>query len=64
MQCSDGGLGVALSESAFSGDLGMTIELTKVPVDNIKRADTPYFAHNFIIIRFFLPIHNGHDHDI
>jgi phosphoribosylformylglycinamidine synthase II len=44
--CSDGGLGVALAESAFSGDFGMTIELTKVPVENIKRADTILFSES------------------
>jgi phosphoribosylformylglycinamidine synthase len=44
--CSDGGLGVALAESAFSGELGMTIELTKVPVENIKRADTILFSES------------------
>ncbi|HEY9205239.1 MAG TPA: phosphoribosylformylglycinamidine synthase subunit PurL [Candidatus Methanoperedens sp.] len=44
--CSDGGLGVALAESAFSGDLGITIELTKVPVENIKRADTILFSES------------------
>ncbi|MCX9012386.1 MAG: phosphoribosylformylglycinamidine synthase subunit PurL [Candidatus Methanoperedens sp.] len=44
--CSDGGLGVALAESAFSGDLGMTVELTKVPVENIKRADTILFSES------------------
>jgi len=44
--CSDGGLGVALAESAFSGDLGMTIELTKVPVENIRRADTILFSES------------------
>ncbi len=44
--CSDGGLGVALAESAFSGDLGMTIELTKVPVENIKRTDTIMFSES------------------
>lgn len=44
--CSDGGLAVALAESAFSGDLGMTIGLTKVPVENIKRADTILFSES------------------
>ncbi|NJD77998.1 MAG: phosphoribosylformylglycinamidine synthase subunit PurL [Candidatus Methanoperedens sp.] len=44
--CSDGGLGVALAESAFSGELGITIELTKVPVENIKRADTILFSES------------------
>ncbi len=44
--CSDGGLGVALSESAFSGNFGMMIELTKVPVENIRRADTILFSES------------------
>lgn len=44
--CSDGGLGVALAESAFSGDLGMTVELTKVPVENIRRADITIFSES------------------
>lgn len=44
--CSDGGLGVALAESAFSGDLGMTVDLAKVPVENIKRADTILFSES------------------
>ncbi len=44
--CSDGGLGVALAESAFSGEFGMNIELTKVPVENIKRADTILFSES------------------
>jgi phosphoribosylformylglycinamidine (FGAM) synthase-like enzyme len=44
--CSDGGLAVALAESAFSGCLGMTIELTKVPVENIKRVDTILFSES------------------
>ncbi len=44
--CSDGGLGVALAESAFSGELGMTIELTKVPVENIRRTDTILFSES------------------
>jgi phosphoribosylformylglycinamidine synthase II len=44
--CSDGGLGVALAESAFSGEFGMTIELTKVPVENIRRADTILFSES------------------
>ena len=44
--CSDGGLGVALAESAFSGGLGMTIELAKVPVENIRRSDTILFSES------------------
>ncbi len=30
--CSSGGLGVALSEMAISGDLGAVIDLSKVPI--------------------------------
>jgi phosphoribosylformylglycinamidine synthase II len=44
--CSDGGLGVALAESAFSGGLGMTIKLTEVPVENIRRSDTILFSES------------------
>ncbi|MBU4075637.1 MAG: phosphoribosylformylglycinamidine synthase subunit PurL [Euryarchaeota archaeon] len=44
--CSDGGLAVALAESAFSGELGMTVELTNVPVENIKRTDTILFSES------------------
>ncbi|MCE8424656.1 MAG: phosphoribosylformylglycinamidine synthase subunit PurL [Candidatus Methanoperedens sp.] len=44
--CSDGGLGVALAESAFSGDLGMTIHLTEVPVENVSLADTILFSES------------------
>ncbi|MBU2258913.1 MAG: phosphoribosylformylglycinamidine synthase, partial [Candidatus Omnitrophica bacterium] len=32
--CSEGGLGVACSEMAFSGDLGMDIFLSEVPYEN------------------------------
>ncbi|HSX04210.1 MAG TPA: phosphoribosylformylglycinamidine synthase subunit PurL [Rhabdochlamydiaceae bacterium] len=33
--CSDGGLAVALAESAFSGGLGMEISLSQVPVEGV-----------------------------
>ncbi|NUM53117.1 MAG: phosphoribosylformylglycinamidine synthase [Candidatus Hydrogenedentes bacterium] len=32
--CSDGGLGAALAESAFAGGFGMEIDLTKIPAAN------------------------------
>jgi phosphoribosylformylglycinamidine synthase len=41
--CSDGGLGVALAETAFSGGLGMGIELARVP-GNLKRNDAILFS--------------------
>lgn len=44
--CSDGGLGVALAESAFSGNLGMIINIDKIPVENITRLDTILFSES------------------
>jgi phosphoribosylformylglycinamidine synthase len=56
--CSDGGLGVSLAESAFSGNLGMTIELTKVPVENIKRSDTILFSESQSRFVVTVALHN------
>ena len=42
--CSDGGLGVALAETAFSGGLGMEIDLRKVPVEGLERNDKILFS--------------------
>ena len=42
--CSDGGLGVALAETAFSGGLGMMIDLKKVPAAKIARNDFILFS--------------------
>ena len=42
--CSDGGLGVALAETAFSGGLGMEIDLRKVPVKGLERNDKILFS--------------------
>ena len=44
--CSDGGLGISLAESSFSGGLGMEIDLRKVPVDNILRNDYLLFSES------------------
>jgi len=44
--CSDGGLAVALAETAFAGGLGMNIELAKVPRDGIQRNDTILFSES------------------
>lgn len=41
---SDGGLAVALAESAFSGGFGITIDLRKVPYEGIKRKDFILFS--------------------
>ncbi|MBI2970866.1 MAG: phosphoribosylformylglycinamidine synthase subunit PurL [Candidatus Aenigmarchaeota archaeon] len=42
--CSDGGLGVALAETAFAGDLGMSIDLRKVPYNGEQRNDYVLFS--------------------
>jgi len=42
--CADGGLGVALAETAFSGDLGMAIDLKLVPAEGITRNDVLLFS--------------------
>ncbi len=44
--CSDGGLGVALAESSFSGGIGMEIDLRKVPKINISRDDFLLFSES------------------
>lgn len=44
--CSDGGLGVALAETAFAGGYGMKIDLRKVPAVKIKRNDTLFFSES------------------
>ena len=44
--CSDGGLGVALAESAFSGNFGMEVSLSEVPVKNIDRNDFMLFSES------------------
>ncbi len=42
--CADGGLGVALAESAFAGGLGMDIDLSLVPSTGITRNDYLLFS--------------------
>jgi phosphoribosylformylglycinamidine synthase len=44
--CSDGGLGVALAETAFAGGLGLFIDLALVPSDGIDRNDTLLFSES------------------
>lgn len=44
--CSDGGLGVALAESAFAGGFGMEIDLTKVP---ISETDQEQMRNDYIL---------------
>ena len=44
--CSDGGLAVCLAETAFSGDLGMAIDLDRVPQEGCSRLDTLLFSES------------------
>lgn len=44
--CSDGGLGVSLAETAFSGNLGMRINLMHVPVNGLERNDKILFSES------------------
>jgi len=44
--CSDGGLGVALAETAFAGGLGLKIDLGKVPIEAGMRADEILFSES------------------
>ncbi|MHA1112673.1 MAG: phosphoribosylformylglycinamidine synthase subunit PurL, partial [Promethearchaeota archaeon] len=44
--CSDGGLGVTIAESSFSGGLGMEIDLRKVPNKDVKRDDFLLFSES------------------
>jgi phosphoribosylformylglycinamidine synthase len=53
--CSDGGLGIALIETAFAGDLGMNIDLKDVPYRGKKRNDYVLFSET--ASRFVVTIH-------
>jgi phosphoribosylformylglycinamidine synthase len=44
--CSDGGLGIALAESAFAGGLGMEVDLAGVPADAVDRDDWMLFSES------------------
>jgi len=44
--CSDGGLGVALAETAFAGMLGMNIDLRSVPSERVARNDAMLFSES------------------
>jgi phosphoribosylformylglycinamidine synthase len=44
--CSDGGLGVALAETAFAGGLGMSIDLKKIPTADMDRNDFLLFSES------------------
>ncbi|MCP4716924.1 MAG: phosphoribosylformylglycinamidine synthase, partial [Deltaproteobacteria bacterium] len=44
--CSDGGLGVALAETAFAGGLGLEVDLRGVPAEAVDRNDTLLFSES------------------
>jgi phosphoribosylformylglycinamidine (FGAM) synthase-like enzyme len=44
--CSDGGVGVALAETAFAGGLGMLVNLDLVPSPGVDRDDTLLFSES------------------
>ena len=44
--CSDGGLGVALAETAFAGGFGMDIELLKVPAERLNKDAQVLFSES------------------
>jgi len=44
--CSDGGLAVALAESAFAGGFGMDIDLRRVPAEGLARNDFVLFSES------------------
>jgi len=53
--CSDGGLGIALAESAFAGGFGMEVDLRKVPAQGIERDDYLLFSESQS--RFVMTVH-------
>jgi phosphoribosylformylglycinamidine synthase subunit PurSL len=58
--CSDGGLAVALCETAFAGSLGMTVNLNSVPYRGKKRNDYVLFSES--ASRFVVTIHPQDKH--
>jgi phosphoribosylformylglycinamidine (FGAM) synthase-like enzyme len=44
--CSDGGLGASLAETAFAGGLGLTVDLRAVPAEGIGRDDELLFSES------------------
>jgi len=53
--CSDGGLGVALAETAFAGGLGIAVDLSLAPSEGIDRNDYLLFSESQS--RFVVTIH-------
>jgi phosphoribosylformylglycinamidine (FGAM) synthase-like enzyme len=58
--CSDGGLGVALAETAFAGGLGMKLDLGRVPNERVVREDFLLFSETQS--RFVVTVDAKHKH--
>ena len=58
--CSDGGLGVALAETAFAGGWGMKIDLGRVPREGVSRDDHLLFSESQS--RFVITVHPDKAH--
>lgn len=56
--CSDGGLAVALAETAIAGDLGMEVDLRSVPQEGLERDDYLLFSESQG--RFVVTVPEGH----
>ncbi len=52
--CSDGGIGVAMAEALFPGKLGLKMDLSMVPAEDIKRDD--YLLYSETPSRFIVSI--------
>lgn len=55
--CSEGGIGVALAEMAFAGEVGVTVELASAPVDSAIREDFILFSESNS--RFIIEVEPG-----
>ena len=60
--CSEGGIGVALSEMAFSGQVGAYVDLSTVPLDSVMRDDYILFSESNS--RFIIEVKPENAHQI
>ncbi|MCD6308869.1 MAG: phosphoribosylformylglycinamidine synthase, partial [Candidatus Latescibacteria bacterium] len=55
--CSEGGIGVALAEMAFAGEVGVTVDLAAVPTETAMRDDHVLFSESNS--RFIVEVESG-----
>lgn len=60
--CSEGGIGVALSEMAFSGQVGAYVDLSTVPLESVMRDDYILFSESNS--RFIIEVKPENAHQI